>query len=57
MRWCQRSGAQALVDDKGKPVGHHSGHRTLLRIGPGDERTYQCFATFDLPNGLLMSPR
>jgi len=43
-----------LVDDKGKPAGHHSGHCTLVRIGPGDARTYQCFATFALAGGLLM---
>jgi hypothetical protein len=43
-----------LVDEKGNSVGHHSGHCTLVRIGPGDQRTYQCFATMHLPNGLLM---
>jgi len=50
----QRVFTDDLVDDKGKPVGHHSGHCTLVRIGPGDQRTYQCFATFNLPGGLLM---
>jgi hypothetical protein len=37
----------------GPPVGHHSGICTLVKKGPGNARFYQCFATFDLPDGLL----
>jgi hypothetical protein len=42
----QRIFTDDLVDNKKKPVGHHSGHATLVRIGPGDLRTYQATATF-----------
>jgi hypothetical protein len=38
---------------KGPVVGHHSGFCTLVKKGPGDVRVYQCFATFDLEDGLL----
>jgi hypothetical protein len=34
-------------------VGQHSGFCTLVRVGPGDERTYQCLATFALPDGQI----
>jgi hypothetical protein len=45
------------IDDNGQPVGgvvgEHSGHGTLVRVGPGNERIYQAFATFRLADGLL----
>jgi hypothetical protein len=44
-----------LVDDQKDPAGDHSGFCTLVRIGPGDKRTYQCLATFTLTNGLLVA--
>jgi hypothetical protein len=34
-------------------VGEHSGHCTLVRKGPGNQRIYQCFATYRLAVGLL----
>ena len=37
----------------GPVVGHHSGFCTLVKRGPGNARFYQCFATFELPDGLL----
>ena len=37
----------------GPVVGHHSGFCTLVKKGPGSARFYQCFATFELPDGLL----
>jgi hypothetical protein len=40
-------------DPTGPVVGHHSGFCTLVKKGPGDARFYQCFATFDLTDGLL----
>jgi hypothetical protein len=40
-------------DPTGPPVGHHSGFCTLVKKGPGNARFYQCFATFDFPEGLL----
>ena len=40
-------------DLQGPVVGHHSGFCTLVKKGPGDSRVYQCFATFDLEDGLL----
>jgi hypothetical protein len=45
------------IDDNDQPVGgvvgEHSGHGTLVRKGPGNQRIYQAFATFRLPDGLL----
>jgi hypothetical protein len=38
---------------KGPVVGHHSGFCSLVNKGPGNKRFYQCFATFDLADGLL----
>ena len=38
---------------QGPVVGHHSGFCTLVKKGPGNARFYQCFATYDLPDGLL----
>jgi hypothetical protein len=38
---------------KGPVVGHHSGFCSLVKKGPGNKRVYQCFATFDLADGLL----
>ena len=40
-------------DPKGPVVGYHSGFCTLVRVGPDNARVYQCFATFDLTDGLL----
>jgi hypothetical protein len=40
-------------DPNGPVVGHHSGFCVLVKKGPGDARVYQCFATFDLEDGLL----
>jgi hypothetical protein len=40
-------------DPTGPVLGHHSGFCTLVKKGPGNARFYQCFATFDLPDGLL----
>jgi hypothetical protein len=34
-------------------MGEHSGHGTSLRVGPGNQRVYQAFATFRLADGLL----
>lgn len=45
------------IDDNDQPVGgvvgEHSGHCTLVRVGPANQRIYQCFATYRLPDGLL----
>jgi hypothetical protein len=41
-------------DPAGPVLGHHSGVCTLVKKGPGNARFYQCFATFELPDGLLM---
>jgi hypothetical protein len=45
------------IDDNDQPVGgvvgEHSGHCTLVRVGPANERIYQCFATFRLPDGFF----
>ena len=38
---------------KGPVVGYHSGFCTLVKKGPGAARFYQCFATYDLQDGLL----
>jgi hypothetical protein len=38
---------------EGPVVGHHSGFCSLVKRGPGKARFYQCFATFDLADGLL----
>jgi hypothetical protein len=37
----------------GGVVGEHSGHGTLVRKGPGNQRIYQAFATHRLADGLL----
>ena len=49
----QRVFTDDLVDENEQPVGQHSGVCTLVRVGPGNERTYQCLATFTLPEGQI----
>jgi hypothetical protein len=45
------------LDNSGQPtgpvVGEHDGHCTLVRKGPGNQRIYQCFATYRLAGGLI----
>jgi hypothetical protein len=49
----QRVFTDDLFDQSNRPVGQHSGFCTLVRIGPGAQRTYQCLATFGLPDGQI----
>ena len=49
----QRVFTDDLVDENNQPVGQHSGFCTLVRVGPGNQRTYQCLATFTLPEGQI----
>jgi hypothetical protein len=49
----QRVFTDDLFDENNQPVGQHSGFCTLVRVGPGDERTYQCLATFSLLDGQI----
>ncbi len=37
----------------GPVLGEHGGVCTLVRIGPGNTRIYQCFATYALRDGLI----
>ena len=50
----QRVFTDDLVNNQGKPVGHHSGVGTLVRTGPGDLRTYQSLATFFLNKDAIL---
>jgi allene oxide cyclase-like protein len=49
----QRVFTDDLSYQDGQPAGQHSGFCTLVRVGPGNRRTYQCLATFALPDGQI----
>jgi hypothetical protein len=40
-----------LFDEQNQRVGQHDGFCMLVRTGPGNQETYQCFATFRLAEG------
>jgi hypothetical protein len=42
-----------LFDGQNQKVGEHSGLCTVVRGGTGGANTYQCFATFTLPDGQI----
>lgn len=43
----------AFRADPQPKVGEHSGFCTVVRVGPGNAVTYQCEATFTLPDGQI----
>jgi hypothetical protein len=51
----QRVFTDDLFDAHKHPVGQHSGFCTVVRVGPGTQRVYQCLATFLLPDGQIIA--
>jgi hypothetical protein len=49
----QRIFSDDLFDENNQRVGQHSGFCTLVRLGPANQRIYQCLATLALPDGQI----